>query len=68
MGGNQKTLLVAIFNLFITVKASPFELTDAYIANFKAGIDDLKGLSHSYNYLQTDYGSDAENGTETVTG
>lgn len=67
----MKTALRNIFTIFISIfvsiQASPFDLTDAYVNTFKAGLDDLHGLSHSYVYQEPNL-SITENETEIATG
>lgn len=68
MERNLKITLAAILSLFTTIKASPFELTDAYIANFRTGLDELKSLSHSYKYEEINSVPLAENTSDIITG
>lgn len=68
MGIHLKIALAVILSSFISVNPSPFDLTDAYVNKFKAGLEELKGLSRSYNYHQQDLIPAGDNETEIIAG
>lgn len=68
MEQHLKIVFVVILFSLVKVNASPFELTENYINNFKKGLGDLKDISTNYKYEQLDLLNGEENKTEATPG
>ncbi|KAJ8937530.1 hypothetical protein NQ314_011809 [Rhamnusium bicolor] len=59
--------IIGLLALIVTITASPFQLTEKYIDEFKHGLEELKILSKEYEYHQADFNPEAYNENHALT-